>query len=175
MSDTSKIEWTDATPSLRVRATAAARIGIPLAEYDARRAAGEKWCTGCRTWHPRAHFAMDRSRGDGLTARCRAHTNRRARTNYVPKTRPESGRRYVGARDGDEKQARRRVNYLVDIGVLPRPNDLPCTDCGHVWEASQKRHEYDHHRGYAPEHHEDVEPVCTSCHHTRTNSRGSAA
>ena len=30
-----------------------------------------------------------------------------------------------------------------------------------------RRHEYDHHLGYASEHHEHVEPVCSACHHER--------
>lgn len=70
MADTS-IEWTDIT-LLRVRATAAARVGITLAEYDAKRAAGEKWCTACKAWHDRAAFGVDRSRSDGLSAKCLA-------------------------------------------------------------------------------------------------------
>ena len=70
------------------------------------------------------------------------------------------------SRDGDKKQARRRVNYLVDIGLLPDPDDVPCVDCGHLG-ADGPRHEYDHYLGYEAVHHEDVEPVCSSCHHER--------
>ena len=70
------------------------------------------------------------------------------------------------SRDGDKKQARRRVNYLVDIGLLPDPDDVPCVDCGHLG-ADGPRHEYDHYLGYSAEHHEDVEAVCSGCHHKR--------
>lgn len=71
------------------------------------------------------------------------------------------------ARDGDKVQARQRVNVEVRAGRRPHPNELPCADCGHVWEIGERRHEYDHHLGYAAEHHLDVEPVCTTCHAVR--------
>ena len=160
------------TVPLRTRATAAARIGVSLAEYDERRTNGQKWCTGCKAWQQSTDFARDKSRSDGLAARCRKFANAHSRRTYQPKSRPESGRRYVPGRDGDEKQARRRVNHLVDVGVLPPPNSLPCTDCGHNWQPGDKRHEYDHYLGYDARHHEQVEPVCTACPHVRTNNRG---
>jgi hypothetical protein len=76
------------------------------------------------------------------------------------------------ARDGDRKQARQKVNYFVTQGRLPRPCDLPCVDCGHVWADGERRHEYDHHLGYGADHQFDVEAVCTSCHHKRSLARG---
>jgi hypothetical protein len=63
------------------------------------------------------------------------------------------------------------VNYLVEARLIPHPNELPCVDCGHEWAPGQRRHEYDHHLGYAPEHHEHVEAVCTLCHHRREDER----
>lgn len=74
-------------------------------------------------------------------------------------------------RDGDKQQARQRINVLVRTGRLAHPNTFPCTDCGHVWAEGERRHEYDHHKGYAPEHHYDVEPVCTTCHAARDSAR----
>lgn len=53
-----------------VKKGAASRIGISVAEYDLRVAAGQKWCIGCRRWHPKRAFGPDRSRNDGLAARC---------------------------------------------------------------------------------------------------------
>lgn len=150
---------------------AATRIGVTVDEYRAHIASGRKWCTGCKNWHPVTAFLRDPGRTDGLAARCQEYRNRKARQDYKPRPRPSAGRRFVSARDGDEKQARRRVNHLVDVGLLAPPNSLPCADCGHVWTPGEKRHEYDHHLGYAPEHHEHVEPVCTSCHASRTHSR----
>lgn len=82
------------------------------------------------------------------------------------------GSRRVPARDGDIRQAHDRINGLVRRGVIPRPADLPCTDCGQVWVPGLSRHEYDHHLGYAAEHHESVQAVCSRCHHAREKSRG---
>lgn len=79
------------------------------------------------------------------------------------------------ARDGDSKQAQRRVNHLVALELIPRPNALLCADCGHEWTLGQLRHEYDHYLGYSAEHHEDVEAVCTPCHHNRETFRRRAA
>lgn len=76
------------------------------------------------------------------------------------------------ARDGDKVQARQRVNVEVRTGRRPHPNTLPCTDCSHVWVLGERRHEYDHHRGYAAAHHLDVEPVCTKCQRRRSMQRG---
>ena len=49
---------------------AAHRLGLTVEEYTARRAAGLKWCTGCRTWRPVGAFGQDRTRQDGQCARC---------------------------------------------------------------------------------------------------------
>ena len=148
------------------RRTAAKRLGMTEAEYVSMQESGLKHCLLCREWHPIDHFAKDKSRADGMTAACRQSKNRKARERYTPSDAPPPrGRSFVAARSGDKRQARRRVNYLVDAGLLPNPNSVPCTDCGHL--GSDKRHEYDHYLGYASQHHEDVQPVCSSCHHWR--------
>lgn len=74
-------------------------------------------------------------------------------------------------RDGDKLQARQRINVEVRTGRRPHPNALPCADCGHVWSEGERRHEYDHHLGYAAKHHLDVEPVCTICHAARDSAK----
>jgi len=74
-------------------------------------------------------------------------------------------------RDGDKKQARHRVNVEVRTGRRPPPNALACADCGHMWAPGERRHEYDHHLGYSPDHHLDVQPVCTRCHAKRDGAR----
>jgi hypothetical protein len=66
------------------------------------------------------------------------------------------------------------VNYLIEARLLPPPNDRPCADCGHLWVEGGPRHEYDHHLGYTAEHHEDVEAVCSGCHHAREATRRAA-
>ena len=53
---------------------------------------------------------------------------------------------------------------------MPDPGGVPCTDCGHLGD--DLRHEYDHYLGYAAEHHEDVQAVCSQCHHDRSDRRG---
>lgn len=75
------------------------------------------------------------------------------------------------ARDGDKVQARQRINVEVRSGRRPHPNTLACVDCGHVHAVGERRHEYDHHKGYAAEHHLEVEPVCTTCHAQRDSER----
>lgn len=150
---------------------AAKRTGSTVSEYLDRLNHGFRWCFRDQAWEPACEFGKDGSRSDGLARSCRRSVNAANRRAYVPKPRPKRGRSYVDARDGDVKQARRRVNYLVGAGLLPRPNDLPCTDCGHEWKPGQRRHEYDHHLGYAAENHEKVEPVCTTCHHAREEAR----
>lgn len=74
-------------------------------------------------------------------------------------------------RDGDKKQARRKVNLEVRTGRISHPNSLPCVDCGHKWQEGKRRHEYDHHLGYSAQHHFDVEPVCTNCHSKRDSAK----
>lgn len=155
--------------------TAAARIGVTVAEYQKHLNASEKWCTGCKDWHDLNRFQADKSRSDGRTAQCGDARKREYRRTYQPRPRPGRGRRFAPARDGDVLQARGRVNYLITAELIPAPNDLPCADCGHVWTDGERRHEYDHYLGYAAEHHEDVESVCTTCHHAREDSRRSAA
>ena len=72
-------------------------------------------------------------------------------------------------RDGDQEQARQRINVEVRTGRRPHPSTLLCFDCGHIGD--DKRHEYDHYLGYAAAHHLDVQPVCTTCHATRDSAK----
>lgn len=131
--------------------------------------ADQKWCTACKSLHPAGNFGRDSSRGDGLAACCLA--SRRVKVRAVRrKTGPRGW--IAPTRAGDKKQARRRVNYLVEQGRLANPNTVPCADCGHI--GSGPRHEYDHHSGYGPAHQLDVQAVCSSCHHTREATRRAA-
>jgi hypothetical protein len=134
--------------------------------------ADAKWCSGCKTKHPLDAFGRDASRADGLDATCRAFRNRRSRSRHQPRPALRHGPLPNPPRDGDRKQARQRVNVLVRTGRLAHPNTLPCADCGHAWEQGERRHEYDHHLGYAAENHLAVEAVCTICHRRRCDDRG---
>lgn len=51
------------------------------------------------------------------------------------------------------------------------PDDVPCADCGDEVFANAYRHEYDHFMGYAAQHHETVQAVCSKCHHSREELR----
>lgn len=145
---------------------AAKKIGVPIEEYVTRMANGQKWCTNCRQWHDVSHFGVDNSRHDKLTTSCSKSRNSKAMERYEPKLSvSKRGVRYAIARDGDKRQARARVNHLVYLGLLANPNSVPCTDCGHL--GNDKRHEYDHYKGYAAIHHETVEVVCSTCHAAR--------
>ena len=149
---------------------AATRAGLGVNEYIDRLNAGLLYCWRCQDWHDAEEFGKDKSRASGRAASCRRSKNDAAKHRYERKER-ERGRAFVEPRDGDQHQARRRVNHLVDIGLIPDPNDVPCTDCGHAHEPGGRRHEYDHHLGYAAEHHEAVEAVCSKCHHAREELR----
>ncbi|HKQ07990.1 MAG TPA: hypothetical protein VJ464_22885 [Blastocatellia bacterium] len=56
------------------------RLGMTAEEYRRHQEAGEKWCSGCKTWHPLAAFASYSAQPDGLQHHCRAwFANYRAR------------------------------------------------------------------------------------------------
>lgn len=138
----------------------ASRVGIP-------------YCWRCKALHSRSAFNVDMSREDGLDPACRDSRSRNNRDRYQPRPRMSKlGQLFAETRSGDKKQARARVNHHVDVGLLPDPNSLPCTDCGHVHVEGERRHEYDHHLGYAAEHQLSVQAVCTTCHRKRERDRG---
>lgn len=128
-----------------------------------------KWCTACKSRHAISAFGVDPSRGDGFAARCLS--SRRVKERKPQLGRP--GRRgwRAATRDGDKRQARRRINYLVEQGFLPRPGDIGCVDCGDGIFTRAHRHEYDHARGYDGENQLYVEPVCSKCHRNREEAR----
>lgn len=139
MGDSTGISWTDATC---------------------------RTCWACKLSLPLSAFGSDHSRPDGVNPVCRSCKNDRAKARYRPATKPTRfGPRRIPRRDGDRRQARSRINHDVRLGLRPNPNTLACVDCGHLDE--DRRHEYDHHLGYAAEHHGDVEAVCSLCHHIR--------
>jgi hypothetical protein len=71
----------------------------------------------------------------------------------------------------DRDKARLLIKNQVRRGLRPHPNSFPCADCGHQYKDDEKRHVYDHHLGYAPEHYGHVEPVCDYCHGKRGGKR----
>lgn len=167
-------EMADDTPSAR----RAYNRTAPLIDYTT---ITEKACIHCGEVKPVSEFqrradtrALNGWRYRSWCATCvrerdRLAEERRRRESGVPQ---RFGPLPNPPRDGDRMQARQRINVEVRTGRRPRPNTLPCTDCGHVWSAGERRHEYDHYLGYAAEHHDDVEPVCTICHSRRAWAKG---
>lgn len=135
----------------------------------------DKWCTACKAHHALSEFGKDPTRGDGLGSRCLAsrRVKQRKKPGY-PKGAHMRGW-VADIRDGDKKQARRRINYLVEQGRIPHPDDLPCFDCADMVFTGKFRHEYDHARGYDGENQLYVEPVCSRCHHSREETRNAIA
>lgn len=56
---------------------AARKAGVTLEEYSSALARGEKRCSACRAFHPRAAFGPDASRYDGLASSCITAVKRR--------------------------------------------------------------------------------------------------
>lgn len=73
--------------------------------------------------------------------------------------------------DEQKRYARSKLNVEVRFNRIPHPNSLPCKDCGHVWSPGDQRHEYDHFKGYDPEHYFSVEAVCIPCHVARDSAK----
>ncbi len=146
--------------------TAAHRAGISLSEYLSLNEKGLKRCFACGKWLYFSNYAIDRSRGDGLSASCKDCRNYISRQNYQPvptEMRQPAGPQRIPRRDGDVTQANSRINHDVRQGLRPNPNNLHCAKCGH--KGPDRRHEYHHHMGYQATHHYDVLPLCTCCHH----------
>lgn len=58
------------------RKIAASRLGLSLVEYEARLSGGLKHCTKCKSWKASLDFNVDKSRRDGLSAKCRQCNSR---------------------------------------------------------------------------------------------------
>jgi hypothetical protein len=145
---------------------AAKKCGLPLSEYQSLIAAGLKRCTFCTEWKSTCQFGVDATRWDGWSAGCTDCRRGRGQESHDPigrMFRLPSGPARIARRLGDKKQAKSRINHDVSLGLRPNPNDLYCAKCGHI--GSDRRHEYHHIMGYAEEHHYDVLPLCSACHH----------
>lgn len=93
-----------------------------------------KWCTRCKAIHSAEAFGKDRTRGDGLSASCLASRRVKVRQKPGYAKGAYSHGWIVPARPGDKRQARRRVNYLVEQKRIPlevwRHKDFPeATPC----------------------------------------------
>lgn len=127
-----------------------------------------KTCAKCKASKDCGEFSPNRNRKDGLHNWCR-ECSRAYRREYE-KTHP---RPYATVRkreyDFGQKlhiRARRRVNGAVEKGTLPPIHERLCMDCG------GRAQQYDHYKGYEPEHWLDVQPVCFPCSNKRDIKRG---
>ena len=141
--------------------------GKAIRKWQWRWAAGFNWCTSCKTLKPHSRFSKDCSRTSGLSTKCKPCSAARSRRGHLDRKDVfhSRGRWFVATRPGDKIQARQRVVHAVKMGLLPKADSLPCTDCGHT--GTDRRHEYHHHNGYDESYHLDVIPLCSVCHHHR--------
>lgn len=143
------------------RGRAASNAGCVSADCLAARARTASGCGGCdrgRRWQREGSDGEEQQdRMDGLMPF------------GVNKITGRPGPAPKQAADGNRKQARQRINVEVRTGRRPSPGDLPCADCGH--RGPDRKHEYDHYRGYGAENHLDVQAVCVPCHGQRESNR----
>ena len=149
---------------------AAQKTGVSVDQYKKNIQYGLLWCTGCKEWHKKGDFTYNKNRWSGRAHSCRDHIKREYRKNFkpiAPENRKRKGPLPGDERPGDKKQARHRVNVFVRTGKIPQPNDIECSDCGHIYKKGEIRHEYDHYKGYAIGNHTIVIALCSECHHRR--------
>jgi hypothetical protein len=151
----------------------ASHHGVHASFIRKMRALGLKWCNGCKRWQRKTSFGPDASRFDGLSVSCRTARQRDRKRLYKRVLRPHRrGPPPLPGRPGDKEQAQHRISVLVKSGRLTHPNELPCDKCGRIWKRGRARHNYHHHLGYAPEHHLDVQALCSSCHNAEHRTKG---
>ncbi len=123
----------------------------------------KKMCSACKEEHDIEDFSVNRGKKSGRQSACKMSRRKYDRSDW--KRTAKRLDRYE-ARDGDRKQAKNRVRTLVRCGIIPAAASLPCVDCGgmEVDGEAETLHEYDHWKGYSPEHHEDVQVRCVKCH-----------
>lgn len=148
------------------------RIDVPLEECRRRVMAGERWCRFHGRWEPLSSFNRTEANSpDGFQYVCRAGQRERARRRRAGRDRLRAegalarlpGRRKKPARDGDKRQAANRISALIDAGVLAPASTRKCSRCGHVHGTDGRRHFWVHTRGFAAEHHDFVEVLCSLC------------
>jgi len=136
---------------------AAKKANLTVIEYVEHITNGLKKCSACQQWKKIENFCKDNSRHDNKAVSC--NQCRKALWRLKNITHIKRKKR----RPGDKKQARARINADIRQGLRPNPNDLYCSLCGH--KEKNLRHEYHHSQGYTAQHHYDVLPLCSKCHH----------
>lgn len=140
-----------------VMKVAAKRIGLSIEEYQENIDNGLKYCYACQSWNKKSKHGVDYSRGDGLTATCK------------PCRKKQAQKRPKRKQPKEQTRAHRLIQMRVLRGTMPKPDSLPCNDCGHIGD--DRRHEYDHYLGYDGKNKERVQAVCSICHARRHKER----
>jgi hypothetical protein len=73
---------------------AAKKAGLSVEEYKARLEAGLKRCTKCKEWKPATRFNIDKSRWDGLTAKCTDCTRVKIKKSHKGRVSTFKGKRH---------------------------------------------------------------------------------
>jgi hypothetical protein len=132
-----------------------------------------KRCCTCKQPKPTTEFRRHRSTKDGFDRHCKdcrkkwdANLRRSQkhqdymrdwRSRNQGRLNEASSRWYERNKDTLAVRARQAVNNAIAAGTLVRARNLLC-DCGSQAE------EYHHHKGYEPENHLVVTPICVTCH-----------
>lgn len=131
-----------------------------------------KLCRSCNRTLPLSAFNKRSGYGQGRQGCCRLCGQKKRKAWYEKQGRSvirawhgtEGGKqkhraiakRYY-AKHADKIKARSAVAHAIEAGTLPKASSLKC-QCG------QQASEYHHHKGYSPDVHLDVLPVCVACH-----------
>lgn len=120
-----------------------------------------KTCTICKETKQKNEFYQYKSRKDGYSSYCKS-CKKEMKKNYMSTkdykdSRKKSRMKYRG-KYPERRQADNAVYRAVQRGELPKVSSLSCEVCGTQAE------EYHHYKGYDPEHHLDVLPLCVQCH-----------
>lgn len=146
-----------------------------------------KRCSKCKEIKPISEFHKNKVRKDGLQGYCkpckkiyemtyqktekgkaaqkrhrksdkRKASQKRYNQSEKGKANLRAKQERFNARHPNFIKAKHAVNNAIQVGKLPRPDNLRCHYCDHP-----AKH-YHHYKGYAPEHWLDVVPVCVPCH-----------
>jgi len=117
----------------------------------------KKRCNTCKQTKPISEFYEDRRVKDGHFGKCKQCLAIYTKIYYRQKQR-KRGLLVHGGRRPDRFSAKNAINSLIHRGKLSKANTNKCAYCHNAASL------YHHFRGYEPEHHFDVVPVCNKCH-----------
>ena len=133
-----------------------------------------KTCTKCKLEKEVSGFYKDRSKGDGLTNRCKACDSSNSAAYYQKNKQRVKERNRAYSKTPNGKKSRCRSNIKMreihsekwdarrSVRNAKKRGELvlePCEACG-----TEKDIQAHHHKGYAKEHWLDVQWLCRPCH-----------